>query len=130
MAEKEFTQETSQDVDQKHCCEETADHTDDPCSQEVDKDKTDAVEKNSDEEKKPKRKMGCNNEEILAVLAHELGHWKLSHNLKNLVIGQVSATKYITAHPYFRSFMFITVCLVVQHCYNGDIRFLCEKWKL
>jgi len=41
------------------------------------------------EEKKEKRKVGCNNEEVLAVLAHELGHWKLSHNLKNLVIGQV-----------------------------------------
>lgn len=42
------------------------------------------------EEKKESRKTGCNNEEVLAVLAHELGHWKLSHNLKNLVIGQVN----------------------------------------
>ena len=41
------------------------------------------------EETREKRKIGCNNEEVLAVLAHELGHWKLSHNLKNLVIGQV-----------------------------------------
>lgn len=39
---------------------------------------------------KETRKVGCNNEEILAVLAHELGHWKLNHNLKNLIIGQVS----------------------------------------
>ncbi|ELU11443.1 hypothetical protein CAPTEDRAFT_171238 [Capitella teleta] len=37
---------------------------------------------------KEKKKIGCNNNEILAVLGHELGHWKLSHNLKNLVIGQ------------------------------------------
>lgn len=37
-----------------------------------------------------KRGKGCNNEEILAVLGHELGHWKLSHNLKNMVIGQVN----------------------------------------
>lgn len=36
------------------------------------------------------RKIGCNNEEILAVLSHELGHWKLNHNLKNLIIGQVN----------------------------------------
>lgn len=36
------------------------------------------------------RKMGCSNEEVLAVLAHEFGHWKLSHNLKNLFIGQVN----------------------------------------
>jgi len=37
-----------------------------------------------------KKKVGCNNDEVLAVLGHELGHWKLSHNLKNLVIGQVN----------------------------------------
>ncbi|XP_033635825.1 CAAX prenyl protease 1 homolog [Asterias rubens] len=37
-----------------------------------------------------KKKTGCNNKEVLAVLAHELGHWKLSHNLKNLVISQVN----------------------------------------
>lgn len=39
------------------------------------------------------RKVGCNNEEILAVLAHELGHWKLNHNLKNLIIGQASVVE-------------------------------------
>ena len=38
---------------------------------------------------------GCNKEEILAVLAHELGHWKLSHNLKNLTIGEVGDTVYV-----------------------------------
>ncbi|XP_022094831.1 CAAX prenyl protease 1 homolog [Acanthaster planci] len=43
-----------------------------------------------DEEKNEKKKTGCNDEEVLAVLAHELGHWKLSHNLKNLVISQVN----------------------------------------
>lgn len=32
---------------------------------------------------------GCSIDEILAVLAHELGHWKFSHNLKNLFIGEV-----------------------------------------
>ncbi|XP_031567422.1 CAAX prenyl protease 1 homolog [Actinia tenebrosa] len=36
---------------------------------------------------KPK---GCSNEEVLAVLGHELGHWKLSHNLKTLAISQVN----------------------------------------
>ena len=41
-------------------------------------------------EKKEKKKVGCNNAEVLAVLGHELGHWKLSHTLKNLVIGQVN----------------------------------------
>ena len=31
-------------------------------------------------------KKGCNNPEILAVLGHELGHWKLNHVTKNIVI--------------------------------------------
>nr|AEE63649.1 unknown [Dendroctonus ponderosae] len=33
---------------------------------------------------------GCDNDEILAVLSHELGHWSRNHNIKNLVIGQVN----------------------------------------
>ncbi|KAF8778713.1 CAAX prenyl protease 1 homolog [Argiope bruennichi] len=48
----------------------------------------DKAEGNKDE--KPKQKTGCNNDEILAVLAHELGHWKLNHVLKNLIIVQVN----------------------------------------
>ena len=24
----------------------------------------------------------------------------------------------------------VTVCAVAQHCYNGDVSFLWEKWKL
>ena len=36
-----------------------------------------------------KESKGCCKEEILAVLAHELGHWKLSHNLQNLTVGEV-----------------------------------------
>lgn len=39
-----------------------------------------------DEDEKGK---GCTNEEILAVLAHELGHWKLGHLSKNIVIVQL-----------------------------------------
>ncbi|XP_050083253.1 CAAX prenyl protease 1 homolog [Anopheles aquasalis] len=35
------------------------------------------------------KKKGCKNEEVLAVLAHELGHWKLGHVSKNIVIMQV-----------------------------------------
>ncbi len=45
------------------------------------------AKKQKEEEKR--KKLGCNDDEVLAVLGHELGHWKLSHNLKNLVIGQV-----------------------------------------
>ena len=36
-----------------------------------------------------KQGKGCSDEEILAVLGHELGHWKLNHTLKHLLIGQV-----------------------------------------
>ena len=32
---------------------------------------------------------GCSNPEIIAILAHELGHWKLNHNVKNLLINEV-----------------------------------------
>ncbi|KAE8624508.1 hypothetical protein XENTR_v10005971 [Xenopus tropicalis] len=35
------------------------------------------------------KKQGCNNQEVLAVLGHELGHWKLGHTVKNIVISQV-----------------------------------------
>ena len=51
--------------------------------EEKEKEKTEAAEK---EEKKA---MGCNNQEIVAVLGHELGHWKMNHVLQNLIIGQV-----------------------------------------
>lgn len=39
---------------------------------------------------KSKKKTGCNNEEVLAVLGHELGHWKMNHVTYNLVISQVN----------------------------------------
>jgi len=43
----------------------------------------------SKEEDAADAKRGCNTEEILAVLGHELGHWKLNHVLKNIVISEV-----------------------------------------
>ena len=46
-------------------------------------------DKKDDDEKEEKVKTGCNNKEIVAVLGHELGHWKLNHVAKNIVIGQV-----------------------------------------
>lgn len=46
-------------------------------------------EKKEEGEEKKNKKTGCNANEIIAVLAHELGHWKLNHVLKNLIIGQV-----------------------------------------
>jgi len=46
-------------------------------------------EKEKETEGEASKKTGCNNEEILAVLGHELGHWKLNHVVKNMIIGQV-----------------------------------------
>eukprot|EP01134_Creolimax_fragrantissima_P003804 CFRG3804T1 len=34
-------------------------------------------------------KRNCNDEEVLAILAHELGHWKLNHTLKMFAFNQV-----------------------------------------
>ena len=38
---------------------------------------------------------GCDQEEILAVLGHELGHWKLNHTIQHLMISQVGNNKSI-----------------------------------
>lgn len=35
------------------------------------------------------RGKGCTDSEVLAVLGHELGHWKLGHIIKNIIIMQV-----------------------------------------
>jgi len=32
--------------------------------------------------------------------------------------------------PELYFFELVTVCAVAQHCYNGDVSFLWEKWKL
>lgn len=42
------------------------------------------------EVKKPPKEEGCSEPEILAVLGHELGHWKLNHILKNLLISEIN----------------------------------------
>merc|ERR1712032_763751 len=49
-----------------------------------------AKEKEEKEGKTEEKKAtGCNNQEIVAVLGHELGHWKMNHVLKNILIAQV-----------------------------------------
>lgn len=49
-------------------------------------------DKKEDEKKDeaPKEEKGCDDEEIEAVLGHELGHWKLNHVVKNIVISQAN----------------------------------------
>ena len=36
-----------------------------------------------------KKKQGCTDDEVVAVLGHELGHWKCNHVLKNMIASQV-----------------------------------------
>uniref|UniRef100_A0A8C5MDP3 CAAX prenyl protease n=1 Tax=Leptobrachium leishanense TaxID=445787 RepID=A0A8C5MDP3_9ANUR len=61
----------------------------------LNKESTDEAEnENADVTYKPKnvnKKQGCSNTEVLAVLGHELGHWKLGHTVKNIVISQVNS---------------------------------------
>lgn len=72
--------------------EETGQFDDKETEEEVKEEKTsDEPKEGKSEKPKEHKKQGCNNEEILAVLSHELGHWKLGHILKNLVISQVNS---------------------------------------
>ena len=43
-------------------------------------------DKENEEEKIDKTKSGCSNKEIVAVLGHELGHWKLNHVVRYLIL--------------------------------------------
>ncbi|CAL4093639.1 unnamed protein product, partial [Meganyctiphanes norvegica] len=53
-------------------------------------DKEETLEKEEKTEKEEKKKTGCSNDEVVAVLGHELGHWKMNHVLKGIVISQVN----------------------------------------
>ena len=53
------------------------------------KEQEEAKAKNENSDKSDDKSKGCANEEILAVLGHELGHWKLNHVLKNIIISEV-----------------------------------------
>ncbi|XP_055319289.1 CAAX prenyl protease 1 homolog [Sitodiplosis mosellana] len=58
------------------------------------KERETSVEKKTESDDKKKENenqevgKGCKDEEVLAVLAHELGHWKLGHVTKNIVFMQ------------------------------------------
>ncbi len=59
------------------------------------KESEEVVSEETESKQDKKKAKGCNTNEILAVLAHELGHWKLSHNLKNIVIAEVISCQII-----------------------------------
>ena len=51
---------------------------------------SDATDVKNDEGEAPaKKKQGCTDDEVVAVLGHELGHWKCNHVLKNMISSQV-----------------------------------------
>lgn len=56
--------------------------------------------KDDSELKEEERGKGCTDEEVLAVLGHELGHWKLGHVTKNIVIIQVHLLLMFAAFGY------------------------------
>ncbi|KAL3150901.1 hypothetical protein ABBQ32_000651 [Trebouxia sp. C0010 RCD-2024] len=45
----------------------------------------------------------CKEEEVTAVLAHELGHWKLGHTPKNFLLGQVVILSQMSLFTFFRA---------------------------
>merc|ERR1711976_310462 len=59
---------------------------------------------------------GCNDEEIVAVLGHELGHWKMGHVWKNLVVMQ----GVILASFYGFSLVFNNAELFAQFGFNSS----------
>ncbi|KAI0232186.1 CAAX prenyl protease [Lamellibrachia satsuma] len=93
VKEKANSEDDSEDA---QIDEKAKDDSEDVQDDEKTKDDSEDVqdgEKTKDAEKEPekkKRKIGCTNEEVLAVLSHELGHWKLNHILKNMAIGQAN----------------------------------------
>lgn len=53
-------------------------------------DKKNAEKHNDKESSKKDEKKGCNHDEIIAILCHELGHWYHAHLWKNLVFIEVN----------------------------------------
>jgi STE24 endopeptidase len=94
----------------------------------------------TDSTTKPPKK-GCNNPEILAVLGHELGHWKLNHVTKNIVISELNILFMFTVfnmlfqyQPLYEAFgfhdsqpIFIGLYIVTSYIfspYNAILSFL------
>nr|XP_022289103.1 CAAX prenyl protease 1 homolog [Crassostrea virginica] len=76
--------------------------------------KEEVKEEETKSEEEPKKKTGCNTAEILAVLAHELGHWKLNHVLKNFFISQLNM------FLCFMVFAFLSKEVVIYRAFGFD----------
>ena len=49
---------------------------------------------------------GCEDDEIVAVLGHELGHWKMGHTVKMLIIQEVLTFVVFYGFGYLRGIYF------------------------
>lgn len=87
---------------------------DDKKDNEVKEEDVTAEEKKKLEDKQnAKKDRGCTTEEIVAVLGHELGHWKYSHTVKMLIIMEVKIllffilfSKVLNSKSLYRAFGF------------------------
>lgn len=64
------------------------------------KDAGDNDDYNRDDTESAHSTKGCKNDEVLAVLAHELGHWKLGHVNKNIIFMQFHLLLMFAAFAY------------------------------
>uniref|UniRef100_A0A915CVI5 Ste24 endopeptidase n=1 Tax=Ditylenchus dipsaci TaxID=166011 RepID=A0A915CVI5_9BILA len=55
----------------------------------------------ADKEEEQRKQLGMNDDEVVAVLGHELGHWKLWHTVGNLVISEANALLLLAVFAYF-----------------------------
>uniref|UniRef100_A0A182Y8U6 Ste24 endopeptidase n=1 Tax=Anopheles stephensi TaxID=30069 RepID=A0A182Y8U6_ANOST len=69
---------------------------------------------------------GCSNDEVLAVLAHELGHWKLGHVVKNILFTYGPVYEAIGMPPGEKPILlgFLVIMTYVLAPYNTMISFV------
>ncbi|XP_034233532.1 CAAX prenyl protease 1 homolog [Thrips palmi] len=91
----------------------SADATEEDKKNGDDKDITAEEKKKLEEKQNAKKDRGCTTEEIVAVLGHELGHWKYSHMVKMLIITEVKIllffilfSKVLNSKSLYRAFGF------------------------
>ncbi|XKL62868.1 hypothetical protein PGB90_002701 [Kerria lacca] len=70
-------------------------------------------------------KKGCTNDEVLAVLAHELGHWKGNHVLKQLILSQLNELRLLIVlqfifTPYHFILSFLMTLLTRKYEFEAD----------
>ena len=102
---------------------------DEPVAPEVTETGDTASDKGKEEEEKKEKKIGCNTEEVVAVLGHELGHWYHSHMVKNLVIMQVRTLYIAYLHTCRHQYIFAKYIIFTLVRSNESIKFQKEMRK-